>query len=148
MALKNYTTKVSAERTANEIGDLLRRHGATKVMQAYEDGHVAGVVWAIDTEHGEIGFKMPVNVEACHAVLLKQKKLVRNPEAAREQSRRTAWRIVKNWVEIQLALIETEMATLEQVMLPYAMGRDERTLYEHMRDGGYQHLLALGDGSQ
>src|SRR5438552_18436509 len=44
------------------------------------------------------------------------------------QAVRVEWRIVKDWVEAQLALIETRMVTAQQVFLPYAIMRDGRTL--------------------
>ena len=144
MALKNYTTKIPAERTAAQIQELLAKHGATKIMTAYTEGRIAGVMWAVDTPHGEIGFKMPVNVDACHAVLLKQRKVsVRDHAAAYEHSRKVAWRIVKDWIEVQLALTETEMVSLDQVMLPYVVDRNDKTLYEHMIEGGFQRFAAL-----
>lgn len=47
-----------------------------------------------------------------------------------EQAQRVAWRIVKDWVEAQVALIQTEMVTLDQVMLPYMIGVGDKTIYE------------------
>lgn len=44
------------------------------------------------------------------------------------QAVRTAWRIVKDWVEAQMALVETRMVTTQEVFLPYAVMRDGRTL--------------------
>ena len=60
-----------------------------------------------------------------------------------EQAQRVAWRIVKDWLEAQLAIIETEMVTLDQVMLPYMQGDNGQTVYELYRD----QQLALGTGS-
>jgi hypothetical protein len=40
---------------------------------------------------------------------------------------------VRNWVEAQLAIIETKMVTTEQVFLPYAIVRGGQTLYEHVQ---------------
>ena len=45
-------------------------------------------------------------------------------------SERTAWRIVKDWVEAQMALVETRMVTVPQVFLPYTLMRNGRTLSE------------------
>jgi hypothetical protein len=36
-------------------------------------------------------------------------------------ARKVAWRIIKDWVAAQLALIEAEQATLAQVFLPYCV---------------------------
>ncbi len=60
------------------------------------------------------------------------------------QAVRTAWRIVKDWVEAQMALVETQMVTTRDVFLPYAVMRDGRTLSQHVQsDPGF----LLGPGS-
>lgn len=147
--LKNYTTKIPAERTASQIIEILAKHGASQVMQDFDDGHIAGISWAVETPHGRVAFKMPVDVDKCHAVLMSQGVATprQTTPANYEHSRKVAWRIVKDWVEVQLALLRTEMVTLDQVMLPYAVGRDGRTLYQHMIDGGYDQFAALPQGS-
>jgi hypothetical protein len=62
----------------------------------------------------------------------------------RAQAIRTAWRIVKDWTEAQLAIIETRMVKTEQVFLPYAIMRDNKTLYEHV-EANPQFLLGSGE---
>ena len=53
----------------------------------------------------------------------------------REQAARVGWRIIKNWLEAQLALIETQMVSLAQVMLPYMqVGQTGQSLYEAWRE--------------
>jgi hypothetical protein len=64
--------------------------------------------------------------------------------ARRAQAIRTAWRIVKDWVEAQLAIIETRMVKTEQVFLPYVIMRDNRTLYEHVQTDP-KFLLGSGE---
>ena len=61
-----------------------------------------------------------------------------------EHAERVAWRIVKDWLEAQLAIIRTEMVTLDQVMLPYMVGDEGHTVYELYRD----RQLALGTGDR
>ena len=63
--------------------------------------------------------------------------------ARRAQAIRTSWRIVKDWVEAQLAIIETRMVKTEQVFLPYAIMRDNKTLYEHV-ESNPRFLLGSG----
>ena len=54
-----------------------------------------------------------------------------------EQALRVSWRIVKDWVEAQMAIVDTKMVTLEQVFLPYVIMPDGRTLYERVRDARF-----------
>lgn len=40
------------------------------------------------------------------------------------------WRIINDWVEAQLAIIETDMVSLDQVFLPYMSVEPNRSLYQ------------------
>ena len=53
------------------------------------------------------------------------------PAIRKQQAIWTAWRIIKDWIEAQLALVEV---TVPQVFLPYAVLRDGRALTEHVVD--------------
>ena len=48
-----------------------------------------------------------------------------------------SWRILKDWVQAQRAIVDTKMVRLEQVFLPYAIMPDGRTLYERIRDARF-----------
>lgn len=50
-----------------------------------------------------------------------------------EQAARVAWRIAKDWLEAQAALIDAEMALLDEVMLPYMLGDRGQTVYDIFR---------------
>ena len=125
MPLLNYTTKVSAEKTASEIISLLSKKGATQVMMEFGDaGQPVGLKWRVDSPRGALGFALPINPEAVHKVLTAERVLVTNDQARKEQALRTAWRIVKEWVAAQMALIETGMVEMEEVFLPYMLSGD------------------------
>ena len=51
---------------------------------------------------------------------------------------RVAWRIIKDWVEAQMALLETEMVKIEQIFLPYIITKDGKTVYEIMAGLNFQ----------
>jgi hypothetical protein len=79
-------------------------------------------------------------LEALYAIITKGKKNPHWDEAKKrkwisdweQQAVRTAWCVVKDWVEAQMALVETQMLTSQQVFLPYALMSDGRTLSEHV----------------
>lgn len=54
---------------------------------------------------------------------------------SQEQAERVAWRIVKDWLGAQLAILETEMVPVQQVFLPYFVNRQGQTLYEVYSSG-------------
>lgn len=142
MALLNYTTTIGVHKTVGEIEEILVEHGARKIMNSYdEQGHIESLNFSIITPNGERGIKLPANVSAIYAVLQRQKKLGKikiNPDYA--QAERVAWRIVKNWVEAQMAILESQMVQIEEIFLPYMLNKNGQTFFQ-----AYQ-LKQLGNG--
>lgn len=151
MPLKNYTTEIPAMKSIGEIQGNLLAHGARKIMISVNAHHepesLSFIVPAAQGE-GEIPFVLPANVQKVSALLLKQLSSSKyrqwdtqyqneKKDKIAEQASRVAWRIIKDWVDAQLAIIETEMVTLEQVFLPYMQVKDGKTLYEAMVDKGF-----------
>lgn len=138
MPLKNYTTKIPATQTVGEIQGILASHGARKVMMDYgNDGKVEAVTFALDTAGGIRGFTLRASPEGALNALRKQR--ITADEA---QAERVAWRNVKDWIDAQIALIEAEQATMEELFLPQMLGQGGETLYELYAGG----RMALGNG--
>lgn len=154
MAVLNYTTRIAASKTAGEVQDMLARHGATQVMLDYDGGRPVGVTFAIATELGPRTFRMPVDVDQMRQLLVQQDragklrnaKMSQQERTSAEHAARVAWRVVKDWLEAQLAIIETRMVQIDQVMLPYLVVGQE-SLYARYRESGLRELTAGGDDS-
>jgi len=143
MPLLNYLTKVPASRTASQVQTLLVKAGARGVGMVFDEhGALTGMNFAVLTPYGRQTFVLPVNVAAVQAVLERQRVDRRLRTAAHAE--RVAWRIVKDWVEAQLALLSTEMVTLDQIMLPYMDSGDGSTVYDHFV--GQRLALESGNG--
>lgn len=137
MATLNYTTTVAVSKTAAEIQDLLVQHGADRVLIRYKDRQPVAVSFTLEGPHGERAFTLPVDVGAMHKVLMQQWRdgeIDRRKYTEREHAERVAWRVVKDWLASQLALVAAQMASLDQVMLPYLHVDGEKTLYEAYRE--------------
>lgn len=140
MALLNYTTQIAAMKTVAEVQAHLARAGATGVATEYDDGRPIAVMFRAPTPFGPREFALPVHREKVLAVLKRQK--VAPKFQTLEQAERVAWRIVKDWVEAQLAIIQTEMVTIDQVMLPYMRTDDGSTVFQRYQQN--QLLLEAG----
>lgn len=128
----NYTTKVAASKSLSEMQAMLVKHGATRIAVDYADDAATGLTFSLPTPHGVRLFSLPVDVNAMEALLSVMKPSGGMGLAAfrsRAHAERVAWRVMKDWLAAQLALIQTQMATLDQVMLPYLHVDAERTLY-------------------
>lgn len=134
MPLLNYTTKVDIYTTLGQIQGQLVKHGAKKILQDYDDsGRIIALSFMIDTPFGPRGIRLPANVDAVHKVLTKQKV-----KCDREQAERVAWRIVKDWVEAQMAILESEMVQMEEIFLPYMVSASGQTLFEAYQNNQLQ----------
>ena len=139
MPLLNYTTKVDVYATLGAIQGQLVKHGAKKIMQDYDnDGHITALSFMVDTPAGLRGIRLPANVDAVHAVLIRQKV-----KCDRDKAERVAWRIVKDWVEAQMAILESEMVQMDEIFLPYMLNNTGQTVFEAYRN----NQLALGGAS-
>lgn len=146
MPLLNYTTKVPAVRSIQEIQKALVKGGATTLTQDFDDnGDVVAVAFRITLNGQTISFRLPAEVAPVAHILIND-PLVPTKLKTEEQGRRVAWRIIKDWVEAQMAIVETKMVTLPQVFLPYAVNKEGKTLYEIVAENP-QLLLGGGDGN-
>jgi hypothetical protein len=136
--LLNYTTKVPVDKTVGEIQRILVGAGARNVSIDYERELPTALAFTIATPIGPYMFRLPADTDAAWRVLTQQARAHKLGRSAqfftKEQAGRVAWRIVKDWLEAQLALIDLEMARLEEVMMPYLVMENGRTLYEGFRD--------------
>lgn len=144
MALFKYTTKIDADKTAMEIARMLSRAGAQAVLTEYDEdkGYVKAISFRINLNGQMISFKLPCDYEPVLQVLKDDRKVPR-ALVSREQAVRVAWRIVQAWVEAQLALIETNMVSVVEVFLPYAVAKNGQTVFENMAQNPG---LLLGSG--
>jgi hypothetical protein len=118
VAILNYTTTIAAFKTASEIEHILMKHKAKSVMKEFDGDSITGLSFLIDTGHSQVPIKLPVKVDACLAVLKKEKRDGgKNIKDTKEQAERVAWRILKDWVEAQMALLDIEMVQMEEIFI-------------------------------
>lgn len=56
----------------------------------------------------------------------------------------TAWRNIKDWIDAQIALVETGQIELQEAMLPYLTVSNNQTLYMKMKDEPKPKMIAGG----
>lgn len=131
MPILNYTTKVSALRSCMEIQTILAKHGAKKILLNYsDDGKIESISFLISTPRGERAIRLPANAMSVNNVLISQKV-----KTTMEKSEMVAWRIVKDWVEAQMAILESEQVQMDEVFLPYMVNNRGQTIFEVYQSG-------------
>lgn len=138
MAILNYTTTVDSFKTASEIEYILMKHKAKSIMKNYDGESIIGLSFLIDTGFQQIPVRLPVKVDECLEVLKREKK--NSPrssiKATREQAERVAWRILKDWIEAQMALLDIEMVEMQEIFLPYIEIQGQ-TIYEKLEQKNF-----------
>ena len=161
MFLKNYTSNVPVSGTIHRIEKVLLRCGVTGITKDYGDSPAGPTVIAVAFSiqfNGErkVQVRLPADVNAAWDALWLDyvgtdklshdgnrvdsgyKKKVKND--FREQAERTAWRIVQDWVEVQMSMIQMRQADVVQVFLPY-LWDGKRTYYQGLKENHFAGLL-------
>ena len=147
MPLLNYTSKVPAHESIAEISRILAKAGARQVMHDYA-GNIVALSFSLELEGQRIGFRLPSDWRPVHQLILEARRKntkIGTYVETEDHARNVSWRIVKDWVEAQMAIIDTRMVTTAQVFLPYAVTSEGQTLYEYI---GQHTQLLLGEGKQ
>lgn len=159
MFLKNYTSNVPVSTTLARIEHVLIRCGVSKISKDYANvaGKIVAVTFCISLAERDVHIRLPVDEEKALTALWlnyangdklsndgrslqynSYKKKVR--EDFRVQAERTAWRIMQDWIEVQLSMIQMKQADALEVFLPYAWD-GKRTFYQSIKDSKFAGLL-------
>jgi hypothetical protein len=77
-------------------------------------------------------FRLPANADRIYKVIVRDSKVPRSKRTL-PQANQVAWRIVKDWTEAQLAMIEAGLVDVAQVFLPYAQDSAGNSVYDNLR---------------
>ncbi|MBA7691355.1 hypothetical protein ES703_99898 [subsurface metagenome] len=149
MPLLDYTTSVPVSRTVAQVQAKLVEHGARAVMMEYDDrGRITALAFKVKMPNGELPIRLPIDAAATLRVLQRQadNREIPNRFAREEHAYRVAWRIIKDWVEAQMSLLETEMVKMQEIFLPYIITPGGQTIYEVMAEKHF--LLGSGEGGK
>ncbi len=161
MFLKNYTSDVPAEQTIFRIQQVLLKAGVSSINMDYGPNQtVVAITFAIqfDPARPPVQIRMPADVEAAQQALWVDyadgDKMASDGESLSwgygrkkkkrkdflEQGARTAWKLVQDWIEVQLSMVQLRQADFVQVFLPYVWD-GKRSFYQSLKDSGFKALM-------
>lgn len=151
MGLLNYTTKIPVEKTIAEIEKMLAESGAEKILKDYdEESRVTSISFILNTEKGKLSFKLPMNVQSVLQTLQNQsgeykrtgriqRRIIPQSMVNLEQAGRVGWRIIKDWLEAQLAIFFLQMVKIEEIFLPYMYNeKTGKTMFEMLEETNFK----------
>lgn len=141
MNIKNYTSTVPVERTIARIECVLAKAGACSISKDYQEGQLSAITFKVLLPSRSVSVRLPANHEAVYQTL--QKEVIRprssTMQKLREQAMRTSWKLMQDWVEVQISLIEMAQADFMQVFLPYVWD-GHKTFYAALKEQNYRAL--------
>lgn len=135
MPIKNYTTSIPADKTIGEIQSILRKHGARKIILDYQE--IDGVEEAAITFNlpgpGDIPIYFSLRAH-WRGVLKKIAASGKVPSRLRneEHALNVAWRIQKDWLDAQIAIVESGLQTMDEAFFSKAITAKGSTIYEEV----------------
>ena len=161
MFLKNYTSNVPVSETLRRIRSVLMRCGVSGITEEYgaTPGEFIALTFHVRTAPDAPLFivRLPADkAKAQEALWLDYVGADRLDERGRfadygcrkkkqrsdfaDQAERTAWKIMQDWVEVQMSMIQLRQAEFTEVFMPYIYdGR--QTVYQRVKAGGMRALL-------
>lgn len=128
--IKNYTSTVPIERSIMQIEELLVNAGATHISKFFNDNMPEGILFQIPISNTLMPvFKLPSKVKQV------EKIMGANTEAQKLQAHRTAWKLLHEWVHIQITMIKLEQISPIEAFLPYTYSESKnQTFYEQLEE--------------
>lgn len=106
--MKNYTTKIESKKTIGEITELLTENYAKSIQLVNDDDRTTKAIkFSLVIEDKEIFFLLEANVDATLRAMVANSKVTK-AHKNKEQAIRTAWRNLKEYLQIKLAFIAVE----------------------------------------
>jgi uncharacterized protein YqgV (UPF0045/DUF77 family) len=133
----NYTTEVSPQKSLGEITQTLIEFGATNISIDYDRERKipTGLSFTVETPIGDREFRLPARIERVQKIL-KDKynagdRRIGPRHTTFEHAARVAWRVLKDWVEAQIAMVKLDLITVDELFLPQMIaGRRGETVYQ------------------
>jgi hypothetical protein len=133
--------------TVPRIEKFLISAGADGIQKMYTNGCLSALMFLIDFEPGkQVTIRLPSNADKCTDALWKDYQMAvpkgcKTREDFITQGERTAWKLVQDWVEVQISLIKLKQVETLQVFLGYVWN-GEQDFYTQVKTANYRALLS------
>lgn len=110
------------------------------MVKDYVDKKVISLSFVYEINGTDLAFQLPAKTESVYQVLSKDKRLNNSQaEKIKNQAERTAWRILFNWVEVQVAMIECDQLEFMQIFFTHLIDiKTGETFYQKLKSNNFK----------
>lgn len=147
--IRNYTSTIPVDKSIARIEAMLVAAGVRHVLKIYDEDRLEGIIFEMQLVNTDrvVSVKLPARVKQIETLLLAEIKRPRETTHinVKEQACRTAWKLLAEWVEINIALVKLKQIDLLEVFLPYVYTNTTKlSFYETLAKNNFKQLM-LGD---
>jgi hypothetical protein len=152
--LKNYTSSVPVSQTIARIEAVLIRCEVSGITKEYgQGGKIVALRFHVDLDGRTFTIRLPAyreralealwaNYLESHTSMSSWDSRRKTKESFEDQAERTAWKIVQDWVEVQMSMIATKQAQFTEVFMPYLWdSKSKKTVFQLATENNYAGLL-------
>lgn len=145
MNIKNYTSDVPVSTTVSRIEQFLAECRVSSVSKQFTaNGEIAALTFRMPTPNGQsCTIRLPANVEKVYRIMMEQviRPRTGTEQKVRQQASRTAWKLMQDWIQVQVSLIHMNQAEALEVFMPYVWDEQiGQTMYQQLKAGGFKSL--------
>lgn len=143
--IRNYTSSVPVAQSLSFIEQKLSDFGASMILKEYdaETKRLSGLCFMVPIGGVQVPFKLPARAEECARVLRKE---IRRPrpgteQRINEQADRTAWKLMAEWVDMQLTLVRLDQVKFVEAFLAFAYDpATKQTFFQRVEKNNFKLL--------
>lgn len=144
MPILNYTTQVEAEKTVGEIYQILLKAKAKEIgFENDSDGDTIAVKFCIFFAGDLLWFRLAPNYKGVLEAMKRDKVAPRFLNL--RQAFNVGWRIIKDAIEAQIAIVQSNQGEIAEVFLPYAIDGEGRTVFQVFTENRTKQLSAKSE---
>lgn len=147
MKIKNYTSEVPAHTTIQRIQSKLVDAKVHGIGMEYDGGTVSAITFTVVLDGRSNTVRLDPRIKDVQDALWKQyaaetSASYRRKGVAdfRQQAERTAWRLLQDWIEVELSRVALRQGEFEEIFLAH-LWDGKQTSYQFLKQGGFKALL-------